>query len=688
MIKQIQILYWTGITTIILLAVSSVSVFLLASLSSPAASSAQAAETNNITGWAWMGNAAIGDGANYKLSNAGWISLNAQNCTKLNELPNPDPCITTAGVDYGLKLTFDQNPNPTGGAISHLTFDQFDQNPNPTGGAISGMAWHGPVPAAGRLCNSGSNKGNRCTTNSDCPGGSCVAPGAWGWICFGSACQGKLLAGDRPPGNQSLDITFYCEDVTGPKGTPDGTPDCNETVMAPVNGGWAKILAEPKGRGWISLSSKNCDSNSTNFLCTDKRSYGLTVDLDNSKIEGYAWQTEPVVKLCRYGANNGSACINNTNCPGGTCSLTDAYGAGWICFGGSCNVVDIIFPYLRVEGGDVFSLKGIQTYFPAPRDIRNAQYLVHVGENASISSRFSTQCELQASDPVCRLTGVKLNLSPASDTGEPYNFKLGRFDFLGLAKQVNNNLNRYNHEVVQVPIHDINSIFSHSLNNKVYVVGDMGIFNSSYATPGKHVVLGATEIQNGAGKDSGAGTVIVLGDLHIEGNVNYASMVGGSVTRQNLASVVWIVLGDVIVNPAVKQLAGNFIILGHRWNYGTAKACLTGNNIGLSCIDNSVCGRPPALCGLLPKCRVWQADNKGLFDGCGIFQSGDDSTSPTSLTVLGTVFARQFNLTRIFTNPADPGEASEKFIADGRLQLNPPPGMTDFAKGLPTFSRQ
>ncbi len=137
---------------------------------------------------------------------------------------------------------------------------------------------------------------------------------------------------------------------------------------------------------------------------------------------------------------------------------------------------------------------------------------------------------------------------------------------------------------------------------------------------------------------SGAGTVVINGNLHINSNLYYEnSRVSSQI--ENLASVAWIVKGDVIVDPSVASLVGSFIVLGQQ---------------GINC--------PTA--------------------NCGHFKTGSDLADPLQLVVKGLIMAKQFTFERSYKKDA---AAAEKIIYDGRVLVNTPPGLTDVAKGLPIW---
>ncbi|OJI07825.1 hypothetical protein BK004_00040 [bacterium CG10_46_32] len=133
----------------------------------------------------------------------------------------------------------------------------------------------------------------------------------------------------------------------------------------------------------------------------------------------------------------------------------------------------------------------------------------------------------------------------------------------------------------------------------------------------------------GTGTQKGSGTIIVDGDLTINANLFYQS---GAVSSRvdNLPSVAWIVTGDIIINPSVQNLVGVL------YSEGSISTGTTGAN---------------------------------------------DTDMP--ITIEGMLIANQINLQRLFADETQ--EPAEQIIFDGRAIINPPPGLTDIGKGLPTL---
>lgn len=128
-----------------------------------------------------------------------------------------------------------------------------------------------------------------------------------------------------------------------------------------------------------------------------------------------------------------------------------------------------------------------------------------------------------------------------------------------------------------------------------------------------------------SGTVSGAGTFVVDGNLTINSNFTYDAASNQFAYRTQLPSVAFIVKGEIIVNPSASELNGVFY---------------TPNTVRVE-------SNPPDL----------------------------------QLTVSGAMVASKFVFNRKYQGTSSL-EPSERIIYDGRLQANPPPGITTFANGL------
>ncbi len=635
----------------------------------PTAQAAGTTTVYNIGGWAWSGN-------------TGWVSLNALNdpsCTT-----NPGSC-----VSYGLKLDINQTPDK-----KH--------------GTMIGYAWSSSL----------------------------------GWICFGTTCGGSLAVPSGNPGNPSLAANFTCYNSA----TPATVVDC-ETAFTGALTGWARVVNQGAG-GWIALTGPtyatqvkfNQCFNTTTGAYVDCPA-APTADVPDVEhratfLKGWAWQ--------QTGGDSSAA-------------TPTAYGAGWICINDPiyCNANnEVLFPYLQGFGGDIYSGRGIRTTFSPPASQYNAQYLVQIGGTGNFTNFISQCTDTSSANPQCKTPSLALLVPATNAPGltDPYSFRLGRFDFRGLYTPANctcassssglplplcSNVaaghtatdcatktvltDTYTFPVVYPAASDLSFLFSQPLGGKVIVPPVVAETDPSYS--GQQVFdtasvsAGSVTFKNSSDTTSAAGTIVVRGNLLVSNNISYDTSAAVSSSRQ-LASVTWIVLGDVRVLPTVSQLAGSFIVLGRReapqqvcdHSAGgvactddascapayTQKYCLSQDpqKADTTCSSDAQClsANGTGTCAVCKPKYVAHDPNGDLYDGFGKFKSCYDTSGGTAcstlpLQVSGSVFARQFKLDRTYINVRTK-EPAEQFVADGRLQLNPSPGMADFAKGLPTFVRR
>jgi len=179
----------------------------------------------------------------------------------------------------------------------------------------------------------------------------------------------------------------------------------------------------------------------------------------------------------------------------------------------------------------------------------------------------------------------------------------------------------------------------------------------------------------------GDGLIIIDGDLHI-----YSGYYGQSdefgqckpiqaptstpkIIYQNtpaiskisdLASIAWLIKGDLIIDPDVEELSGTFIVLG-------------ADDAPSSCAIPQGETLPPAHCG-----AIYTA---------GRSMEGDKFTPVNEmkqLKIYGLVMAKRFFLNRHYISWLT-NLPAETFINDGRALLNPPPGLEDLISSLPNW---
>lgn len=496
-----------------------------------------------------------------------------------------------------------------------------------------------------------------------------------GWVCFGSTCTGIPPSG---PLSALLDpvtgqmtgwaqiislgadgwIHFRGGNVSAPSTVPNGVAcygcekKCNIWTQACDTGGQNCHNVDPCLK-YFDNEFKSCS------LCFSRTKYDL-VNIPNDGIDAVAGGSGYIGGSVSAG---GTTC--NTNCATvpnttrvtcDTCSNWVQYGAsgdsttgsiygwGWNGFGGTpgngagwvhfntAGGAGIVYPWLETQYGAIYGQNKVQQKAGTGR----VTYCIYAQD---IKRMTSTNC---ANPDV--LKDVKIDFLVKDATKEVYKNAIGKIDITGLVTVVSNNgiikLNKYRQEIQELTF---SSSLVASLNNKVYV------------TPGPLTINSVVTIKNGrSASEAGNGTIIVNGDLIINANINYGSTADINAISNDLkrlASVAWIVRGDVIIGGNVTNIAGAFMVLGKP---------------DVACQYES--GAP---------CDATTDYPKYLSTHYGIFFSG---ASVNPLTVWGLVVAKAFDFRRAYANLA---QGSERIIYDGRLSANPPPGLSGFTEGLP-----
>jgi hypothetical protein len=267
---------------------------------------------------------------------------------------------------------------------------------------------------------------------------------------------------------------------------------------------------------------------------------------------------------------------------------------------------------LQTIGGDVYGQKGIGSLSQgaAPEARFNATYLLQ--SNGNIIN-FSSACEGNENcegDKWVENDAGALSL-PKRESG--YRAELGVIDLKGLFA------GQYGELKV---ISSANQISSYLKGRVFYSKSDL-------------TVDGLKTFFNGS-ENSGAGTIIVKGDLSIKSNLFYQNKPAGNVKK--LASVGWIVIkrddgtgGNIYIAPEVTQIVGAFY-----------------------------------------------AENKISTGAIG------DSKQEKRLEVSGLMVAKEFAFERDYFN-LETKEPAERVIYDGRLIANPAPGFQNLTKALPSW---
>lgn len=460
-----------------------------------------------------------------------------------------------------------------------------------------------------------------------------------GWVCFGSTCNNNDFGTSTPNGGWQANFSPQgnlvgwakiislkddgwlhlgmgasvptqsgqdCYDCRYDTSTPPKLTGCNicftATKFNNINIPDSEIPAVVGGSGGICSNCSNCFTESYRSICgscSSCNSYGGYKDSQTGGLVGWGW-------------NGNSGAVSTT-------------GAGWVQYNALGGESGIVYPWVQTLYGPIFSGNAVRQKSVVSGS--NATYCIFAKDVYNFKS---SNCANQ------KFSNVNINF-PQEANGSYKNI-LGRLDLAGLTS-VDRRLNGVDYNKYGNILDKSWPNTSVTLNNKVYVIDGDLIINSPLM------------INNASLAQRGNGIVIINGDLLINSDVVYQQSINLTDLKQ-LASVAWIVKGDVIIDPAVKQISGAFLVLGQE-----NTNCYYEN--GASCSDPNDYPR-------------YQKT------GYGIFFSGASNNNP--LTVYGLLMAKAFDLRRLYSSIT---QGSEKVIYDGRLLANPPPGLKSLIEGLP-----
>ncbi|MBU2575881.1 hypothetical protein KKF64_02235 [Patescibacteria group bacterium] len=417
----------------------------------------------------------------------------------------------------------------------------------------------------------------------------------YGWISLNCASGGTVDYGldiDFESGAPTVDVTGYAWssnlgwlnfDAVGPypsygSAQYDATFFRNQggsaTTTAGVIKGWAKwnVLGN---NGWMTLGPIEIDS----------IDYGVEIGADRL-FSGWSWN----------GGDNLDA------------DPEPERGDGWVMWdsvdsGGGASVLAYWFETLY---GSFYSGGNVDAPFAPPLNRYNATYLIQA--NGTIKP-VALQSASGSTSPYISESHDSFALPDATNQ---YRGTLGWLDKAGLLAGRYGALTEYS-----------STKTSNSIGKNVTLGGKV------YRYTGNVSVDKAITFKKGGPGVKGSGTIIVDGDLTIEEDILYQTgAVSGRV--ENLASVAWIVLGDIIIDADVQNIVG-------------------------------------------------------LFYSEGSISTGTKGTAfrnfEVPIKIEGMLIAGQINLQRLFADETQ--EPAEQIIFDGRAIINPSPGLADIGKGLP-----
>ncbi|OGY87698.1 MAG: hypothetical protein A2233_02000 [Candidatus Kerfeldbacteria bacterium RIFOXYA2_FULL_38_24] len=345
--------------------------------------------------------------------------------------------------------------------------------------------------------------------------------------------------------------------------------------------------------GWVLL--RGTIDNGT----TPPDEYGL-VFRDNS-FNGWVW--------------SGGGTLPNGN-------FENSVGLGWIQFTPSAITVENS-GYFSTELGDVYAQAGITNPDDFVSASANATFLLFGTDNAEFKN-FSTVLGDGG-------TLGDYNILNIPDSNNQYRSTLGRLDLDKLTTVVADQKNVFGDKVQN--INSLNDLApTDPLNGRVLVLGDKNN-PQTYQISSAFTFLNGYALPVSGTNYNGAGVIVVYGDLEINANAFYEE--SNLLDIENLASVAWVVFGNVTIGENVVNTVGAYFVLPDQ------------NGHGGSFITQPV--------------------------------------SSAQFVLSGLVMAHDFNLQRTFQGVLGGNEPAELFRYDARILMNTPPGLKDYTSTLPQF---
>ena len=327
--------------------------------------------------------------------------------------------------------------------------------------------------------------------------------------------------------------------------------------------------------------------------------------------------------------------LNNHNYLGGWAwsdSNTNVDGLGWINFqetfsGG---------PYIKTQYGDIYGGRTI-TGSRAPEGAYNATYCIISGSSSDIAL---------SSSQSCLLGNIEIEFPDSATEYTTSIVHLDRDDLRDLAISTGN-------------YHDVEDQASYVINQSIDQIPDNSslgglvyYFTGSAAGGVDFNINNALQFNSSPNK-IGTGTIVIDGDLYINENITYESGTPNSLSE--IPSVAWVILGNVYISPSVTKVVGTFVVLGD--DEVDSGKFYTGE------YDYIFIEPEP------------ESEEEGTWEY---------ETTPKQLDLSGVVVAREIVLERAYFEGLAPAEI---FKYDGRVLLNTPPGLGNFAGYLPEWSR-
>ena len=364
----------------------------------------------------------------------------------------------------------------------------------------------------------------------------------------------------------------------------------------------------------------NLQATSTKCIeCSSCRQYGLVFDSNTANIKSWAW--------------------------GAYETVDGLFGLGWVEFSPDFGS-GLYRSYISAKYGSIYSRSNIGSGYSIipPSGYFNATYMIQA--NGHLMNWVSEQMLTEE--------GTYDYDSPWLSYADSSNYPGPRYDYPKIESDYGNILGELDYNGL------INGLYGEVVNElpeeiEAPTSGDRFICldGKVYTKDGDFILKEKTILGQGYSYEfencfNGAGTMIIDGNLRIEGNIEYSGAVFDE-THEKLASAAWIIKGDLIIDPDVTKLAGTFIVLG-------------GEEDG----ESIPCG----------------SDLENPAEHCGTIYTGD---SNNQLQVSGQFLAKNFQFQRTYKSAFR--VAAEEIIYDGRNVINPAPGLGDVLKSLPRWDQ-
>lgn len=273
---------------------------------------------------------------------------------------------------------------------------------------------------------------------------------------------------------------------------------------------------------------------------------------------------------------------------------------------------EIVSPTIEVGDADIFGANGIDSYFV--NSLAQSAFLFSNGQIRNFQGPEGNHYESYYINPDDDRVRANADYS-TNYVNEPYDKEYRPDGDDPISSILQDELDKLLDTSQSVNNSDFGSTFDLRQNSE-----------GAYEYSGPALTIGNTNFCGGSG------TIIVKGDLIIDGDIGHCNP--GSTEREDIPSVGFLVFGDVNIRPNVENVGGAYFATG---TIHTGSVLLNDNGNGL---------RPV----------------------------GDRTRSDQPLSVRGLMIGHRFILARQLSGEDNRNINTESFEYDGRIVLNPPPG--------------